>query len=765
MAVRLQMKLGVVAEEDRLQDSADTTVVVEPTVGSTTRSKGSLYVVVTGPPDLPRARDATRLVAETIRDEYFYDESAGIQVVLAKAVRSANRRLLAQRDRLGLGPVTEDAGPVGIGVAVVRSNELYVLTVGPVDAYLIRQARLLTLPDPHRERGLPTREIAPQVWRGEIGVGDTVALVSTNVTEKVGLDDLRDALVTLHPRSAMEHVHHRFIAADGTGSDGAIAFEAAEVASTYKRSELVPVSADDPLAGSPERSPIPLADSLSGGVAAVSGGASRAKRAAGGVARGGLTKFQDVLPLRAEPSRTVTPVATRRRTQRRLAVAALALIAVVAVLGIWVFMSGGGAAPPEAIEEVTAGQRALESAKESVRLVYDNGSDLVQDDPTKALQLLTNAYGDLQKATAAGIPAATIAPVQRRVVAGLDELYGMVDVAATQAFSFGAADPPVSIGAIIRGPDGAPFVLDSASHAVYRVDLKAKKASLILKTGDMVGSLKAGNPKFLAVGGPDLLILDSKNILWRWRAVDKKGNGKLARIRIADATDWGKDISAIGTFLRNADTGLYNLYVVDPSEKQILRYSPAADGSGFPAAATGYLAAPQDVSKISELYIDGDLWAIDGTGVTRFAAGQRAKTSVADPGDEILRPDTEYVHITGYGGTGEGVVYAWDKANRRVIATDKTTGEYIAQYRLADEPARWDDIRSMYVQTRSADLSPVLFWADETRLWTTPLEAIETPAAPSGSPGASPSGSAAPSRSDGEASPAADAGASPSAGG
>ena len=36
-------------------------------------------------------------------------------------------------------------------------------------------------------------------------------------------------MVTLHPQSAMEHLHQRFVAAEGSGSDGAIAFEAAEV--------------------------------------------------------------------------------------------------------------------------------------------------------------------------------------------------------------------------------------------------------------------------------------------------------------------------------------------------------------------------------------------------------------------------------------------------------------------------------------------------------------------------------------------------------
>ena len=48
MAVRLQMKLGVVAETDRLPDSPDTLVAVEPAIGSTSRSKGNLYLLVTG---------------------------------------------------------------------------------------------------------------------------------------------------------------------------------------------------------------------------------------------------------------------------------------------------------------------------------------------------------------------------------------------------------------------------------------------------------------------------------------------------------------------------------------------------------------------------------------------------------------------------------------------------------------------------------------------------------------------------------------------
>src|SRR6476646_7651914 len=199
MAARRQLKLGLVAEHDRLPDSPDTLVVVEPSVGSVARSKGHLYLLVTARVSSRHALEATRLAAETIRNEYYYDESAGIRVCVQKAIATANKRLVHQADRLGLR-TTDGNGPIGVGLAVVRGNEMYVATVGPAEAYLIRQARLSTLPDPHRERGLPSGELEPEVWRGEVTVGDSLVLISPNVVARLGPDELKDAMVTLHPQ-------------------------------------------------------------------------------------------------------------------------------------------------------------------------------------------------------------------------------------------------------------------------------------------------------------------------------------------------------------------------------------------------------------------------------------------------------------------------------------------------------------------------------------------------------------------------------------
>ena len=98
MATRLEITHGSIAERDRLPSSADILSVTRPTTGSKTRSKGVLFILVGSTIPGPYARDATRLVADTIRHEYYYDESAGVPVCLEKAVKSANRRLRGGRE-------------------------------------------------------------------------------------------------------------------------------------------------------------------------------------------------------------------------------------------------------------------------------------------------------------------------------------------------------------------------------------------------------------------------------------------------------------------------------------------------------------------------------------------------------------------------------------------------------------------------------------------------------------------------------------------
>ena len=575
MAVRLQMKLGFVAEPDRLPDSPDTIRTQEPSVGAVMRSKGQLYILVTSRTPGAKARDATRLVADTIEHEYYYDESAGIRVCLEKAIRAANKKLAHAGDRFGLGKAVDGNGPIGVAAAVVRSNELYVATVGPAEAYLIRQARLSTLPDPHRERGLPSEGLEPEVWRGEMTVGDSLVLASPDLVAKLGVDELKDALVTLHPQSAMEHLHHRFVAADGTGSDGALAVEATEVSSTSRQRALVPVRPSEPLAGAPDRSPIPLADSV------------------GGRCRGRLGE------------RRPCPLGGRRRRRTRLppAPGPAAEAGRDAAPGQPGHVAGAHPAPgrdggirprhrrdrprpdPHLLPRRPQGHvrpsqvaaaDAVQAIKDDLAKISGPGIDLIHDDRTKALSLLGDAYTRLKGATTNGVPETILAPLRAQVLNGPRDLLRRHPRRLDRRVRL----PGRRVTAGPRGPRprtrrrASRTSSTAASKSVYRIDPKTKNAYLVMRAGKAVAAGIPAEPRFLATGGRDVLILDSKNTLWRFRPADAT-RGTLSKIRITGSASWGTDVAGFGTYQPgNASTGLYRIYVIRPVLQQVEMYLP-----------------------------------------------------------------------------------------------------------------------------------------------------------------------------------------------
>ncbi|HET9852235.1 MAG TPA: hypothetical protein VFP56_06990 [Candidatus Limnocylindrales bacterium] len=734
MAHRIQMKLGVVPDAERAPDSPDTALHVEPRVGAQTRTKGHLFLLVTSRVPGNRAREATRLVADSIRSEYYYDESAGIRVCLVKSIQVANKRLAHARERGALG---SGQGPIGVGLAVVRDNELYVCTVGPAEAYLNRGARLSTLPDPHRDRGLPSPDIEPDVWRGEINVGDQLLLVSPNVVGSLGADALKDALVTLHPQSAAEQITARFHAAGGSGSDGALILEAAEVAVSRAGVVPVPVRPAEPLAGMPDRSPIPLADTVVGGFAAAQSGARWARGAAGQGLYQLLLRIQDRLPSRGTRNRRVTPLSARREMQRRAAVALLSLVVVVGGLGAAVFVLGGKQPTGPAIASLDTAQGALAKARANIARVFGPGIDLVSTDRRLAEDLLAEAYESLESA-ARSIPAATITPLRTQVEDGLDRLYGMNDVVDSIVFQF-PEDPVVDLQAVVKGPDGAPFILDATTKTVYRIDVKNGKASTIFREGTKNRAGTPSTPKLLAVGGRDLLMVDAKNVVWRWRPANSTGKGTITKVRVTGASEWGDDVLAVGTFLRDSEANLYNFYVVDESEQQILRYSPAADGGGFPSSPTRWLSAARDVSGISSLYIDGDIWLADGGEILRVVNGNAAGWEAKAPGDTILRDEPGYTLIGSGSDRRSGTMYGFDDGNDRLVALSKVNGSYTAQYRLEDGD-EWADFRGFYIEPGIEDQPAAVVWITKTGLHRALLVAAAAPGA-----SAEPDGSGEPS--------------------
>jgi hypothetical protein len=293
--------------------------------------------------------------------------------------------------------------------------------------------------------------------------------------------------------------------------------------------------------------------------------------------------------------------------------------------------------------------------------------------------------------------------------------------------------PQADMFDLVPGSDGGAYSIERFTRAVLRYDPRTKDAKPVVTVGDGPGD-GIGVPWQLAAAGRDVLILDTRGALWRWQPSNTSGRGTLGRLPVAGNTPWGTDLIDTATFVR--PNGIYNFYVIDPSAKQILRYLPAADGSRFPSAPTGYLRVATDVSGFRQLYIDGDVYALTATGVIRYIDGRAESLDLERlPDDADLRPGHDFRLFFGTGDRAEGRLYLWDAKYSRIVVYDKGKGTYIEQFLTTPPNPTYSDLRGMYV-VEPRNSRPILYWVTGDRLMTSRLQAAP------GTPGASPSPSA-----------------------
>ena len=170
--------------------------------------------------------------------------------------------------------------------------------------------------------------------------------------------------------------------------------------------------------------------------------------------------------------------------------------------------------------------------------------------------------------------------------------------------------------------------------------------------------------------------------------------------------------------------------MVDPSERQILKYPPASDGYGFPAAPSGYLKTALDLSGVSQLLIDGDLFTVDSGAVLRYVSGTSRDWRPDLPPDAVLRPAPIYGAMAAGPTPRKGPLYAWDRVNDRMVELDKGSGRFVGQFRLVDRSDAWGDVRGMLLDSAGSG-PPTLWWIDGSRL----MSALLVPAGSLPQPG------------------------------
>ena len=409
MSQRLATRFGLVPEAERAPDATDLVRVNEPTVGAPVRTKGSLYLLAQLTQAGAGAVRAAQQTLEAIEHDYYYDLSAGPLDTLARAVAQANRRLFHARGRVGL---TRGARISVVGVAI-RAAELHVAKIGPAGAIIVRGERIYELPPPlpagdDLDSGRTVAdslgealEIEPVTWSGELAGGDRVALVSRNLAEVVGAEDTRKALLDLRPAAAAQHLHRLFLDRGGSGSDGLITIELTAIGLTATTHRLEPVRPADPLAGLPDRSPVPGADAVGGAIRRADQAVDHAQSRLGGSLDLFIGRLVALMPRRRVdyPRRVVRTEALEARRRRRLGALGMVAVAGLVAAGVTV-ASYPSVDPTQAIPRLTVAREAVAEAQELIAAVEGriDGQDLVERDPEQAKDLLATAERALDRA-------------------------------------------------------------------------------------------------------------------------------------------------------------------------------------------------------------------------------------------------------------------------------------------------------------------------------------------------------------------------------
>ena len=404
----------------------------------------------------------------------------------------------------------------------------------------------------------------------------------------------------------------------------------------------------------------------------------------------------------------------QRARRRRSAAILLAAVLVAGVGGATTLVLNGST--PE-LDAAAKAREALRNAEISISEALDPQTNLLVNDPSRVKSLLLAAVANLNLAESGGGPVVQITSLRTQATETLNKIFLVSNTSLIELFNFSAAGATVEIQAIVQGPDGLPYVIDKVTGAVYRIDAERGRATVVYQPGFDLYGTRTGRALLLAASGPDLVVFDASSNLWRWRPSDGSGKGTLVKLRVRDGELWGSDIKAIIGFAADPGTGLYRLYVVDPSARQILRYQPAPDGTGYPATPTAYLITPMALGTMTGIAIDGDVYMTSGGVLRRYSGGAADDWSPAGIGDELLRPLLTPTLVMSAGASRTGIIYVWDTSARRVIAYSKaSSGVMLAQYAITDQGDPVGEILGGYILPAADGGAPTFVWAEAERV-------------------------------------------------
>ena len=730
MSVRLGTTIGLPSESTRSPGSADVMFFHEPTIGSVLRTKGSLFVLAQVSGSDPALSRTAREAVEWLEREYYYDLSAGVLDSLRRAVKVINRRIYHVRQRPGMPA----SGGIGVIATVIRGREAHVVRLGTAGGVILRDGGAYELPPPPdaaededprvRKRHVAASlgdalEVEPFTWQGEIAAGDKLALLSRSLAEALGADELKRVLASLRPAAAATELQRLFASSGGIGSDGVLVVEIVERPVTVAAPRLEPVYPEQPLAGLPDESPIPLAEGVT---ALAEATRRRAERLRDAAARAALVWFRVVLGLMPHrgpryPIRVAPAMAREASRRRRLGAAGMVSVAALAAVAAAVG-GAGGPSPTDAIARSEIAREAIASAGESLREVERTieGADLVDRSPEAADELLSAASRDLDRAQRAGVPEDALLPLQSRVDRGLDRLHGVSRLSeATRVFELA---PPGGGGVadatrMVAATDGSLWIIDRLGERVLRADPASGSLEIVLQAGEERDGVTVAAPWLIATAATDVVVLDRSRQAWRLDLAERVAR----RMTLAGSETVDERASLLGALQHRPPLEIFNLYLVDPGTRSVLRWTPpAVIPVEFPDPPVSYLAEEPDVpvAAARDLRLDANLWLLHSNTVTRVNFGTpltQLEYSLDRPPDAAVRPALDYRLLDAATVAGTEIFYVYDRANARIIGFNRSDGSFFRQWlapRTGPAAGILDDVRGLVVAPLG-DSAPAAF--------------------------------------------------------
>ena len=728
MSNRFATRIGLPSAEERPADAYDLVAFEEPAIGALARTKGSLFVLAQLTGGTPHLARAAREALDAMTRDYYYDLSAGVLVSLSRALRGANRRLYHQRRRLA---IPRRSG-VSIVALVVRGREAHVAKLGPASCVLVRDGRMYEVPPPPpvteedprlRERRVAgtlgeALEIEPFTWQGGLAAGDRIALVSRQLAHAVGVDELKRALQAGRPSQAVEHLQRVFSIRGGTGSDGLLAIEITELGATDTTHHLEPVRPAEPLAGLPDRSPVPLADAIGRGLHRAGDAAEASKGAFG---RGLLLVLSWILAFvphrRTAFPKTIPRTADREQGRRRR----FGLVGMAAVAGLLAVGATVAAIPSvrptDAIPRATLAREAITEATELLRTVEDrvDGADLVDRDPDRATELLADAHRAVERAMVAGVDPEALAPLNDRIDGRLDALYRVTrieDVAVVADLA--ALFDDVDAADMVAASDGSLWILESGRGRVIRLDPVDGTTALVYRAGQPLETGETpGDPWLITTAATDVVVIDRARAAWRIDLAERIPR----RMPLNGVEEMSGDTTLLGALQHRPPLEIFNLYAVDGASGEMLRWTPpAVIPVTYPDPARPFLADEPDLDPrdARDLRVDVNAWLLHADTVTRVDFGSpraQSEYSLDPPPDGDLRDGLDYRLLDGATVGDRDHLYVYDAAHDRLIGFQRADGAFVRQWMASpdsDAGPALADVRGLAV-TSVADGPPVAY--------------------------------------------------------